>query len=64
MNLVKIAEVRRTMEIQLDRLKELEQEMQSAKPPKQPQIRAQINLIAQDIRNLNTILQHLVESTW
>ena len=36
--------------------------MQSAKPPEQPKISSQINLIAQGIRNLNTILQGLVES--
>jgi hypothetical protein len=62
MNLAKVAQVRRTIEVQLDRLRKLEQDMQSATPPTQDQIKSEINLIAHDIRNLDTILEVLIKS--
>jgi hypothetical protein len=62
MNLAKVAQVRRTIEVQLDRLRKLEQDMQSATPPTQDQIKSEINFIAHDIRNLDTILEVLIKS--
>ena len=56
-----ITEVRKTMEAQLERLRKLELDMQSARPPEQNDLNSQINAIAQDIRNLDTMLRGLIE---
>jgi uncharacterized protein YoxC len=58
---ITITEVRKTMEAQLERLRKLELDMQSAKPPEQNDLNSQINTIAQDIRNLDTMLRGLIE---
>lgn len=58
---VTIADVRKTMEAQLTRLRKLEQDLQSATPPEQTELDSRINIIAQDIRNLDTILLGLVK---
>jgi len=58
---VTIAEVRKTMETQLERLGKLREDVQSAAPAKRGDLNSQIDIIAQDIRNLDTMLQGLIE---
>jgi hypothetical protein len=58
---ITITEVRKTMEAQLERLRKLELDAGSARPPEQNDLNSQINLIAQGIRNLDTTLRGLIE---
>ena len=58
---VTITEVRKIMEAQLERLRKLELDTLSVTPPDQNDLNSQINLIAQDIRNLDTMLRGLIE---
>lgn len=58
---VTITEVRKIMEAQLERLRKLELDTLSVRPPDQNDLNSQINLIAQDIRNLDTMLRGLIE---
>jgi hypothetical protein len=63
MNLAKVVEVRQIIEIQLERMRKLERDMQSGAPPTQDQIKSQINFVAHDICNLDTVLRALIKST-
>jgi len=58
---ITITEVRKIMEAQLERLRKLELDTLSVRPPDQNDLNSQINLIAQDIRNLDTMLRGLIE---
>lgn len=58
---VTITEVREIMEAQLERLRKLELDTLSVRPPDQNDLNSQINLIAQDIRNLDTMLRGLIK---
>jgi len=58
-----IAEVRKTQADQIERLERLKREKPLAIPAKQGNIQKDIDIIAQDIRNLDTIIQGLIKTS-
>lgn len=56
---ITIARVQKDMESQLELLRRLEWEKESATPEDQVNVQSQIDLVAQDIRRLDSIMQEL-----
>jgi hypothetical protein len=58
--MVTLQEVRATQERQLERLRKLQHEQKIAPPERKPAIQQEIDLLDKDIRNLDTIVQELI----
>jgi hypothetical protein len=56
-----IAEVRQTQEAQIERLEKLKRDKRLATPAEQERIQKDIDIVAQDIRNLDTVIQGIIE---
>ena len=56
-----IADVRKTREDQVERLEKLKRQKSLATPAEQECIQKDIDIIAHDIRNLDTVIQGLIE---
>ena len=55
-----IAEVRKIREAQVERFEKLKREKRFATPAEQESIQKDIDIVAQDIRNLDTAIQGLL----
>jgi hypothetical protein len=56
-----IAEVRQTQGAQIERLEKLKRDKRLATPAEQERIQKDIDIVAQDIRNLDTVIQGIIE---
>ena len=56
-----IAEVRQTQGAQIERLEKLKRDRRLATPAEQERIQKDIDIVAQDIRNLDTVIQGIIE---
>jgi hypothetical protein len=56
-----IADVRKTREDQVERLEKLKRQKSLATPAEQESIQKDIDIVAQDICNLDTVIQGLIE---
>ena len=56
-----IQEVRKTQDAQVERLRKLQRDKQLATLGQQESIQKDIDIVAQDIRNLDTVIQGLIQ---